>query len=91
MFLMIRCSGEFAKLRATRAIRASVVYVPTSQHGDVPKARQFLIFTCQRSNNRANMPTCQRRTNYSTWRANFPTYQRHANFSIWRVNAFNFA
>ena len=50
MFLMIRCSGEFAKLRATRAIRASVVYVPTCQHANVPKACQLFNLACQLAN-----------------------------------------
>ena len=59
--------SEFAKSRAMRAIRASVVYVPT----------------CQRANKRANVPTWQRRANFSTWRANVP---RRANILTWRAN-----
>ena len=44
---------EFAKLRDTCAMRASLVYMP--------KACQLFIFTCQRANNKcANVPkVCQ--------------------------------
>ena len=59
---------EFAKSRAKRAIRASVVYVLTCPCANVPKARQLLIFKCRRNNKRAKsmpifqfgVPTCQK-------------------------------
>ena len=69
---------EFAKSRAMRVIRASVVKVPTCQRPNVP----IIVSTHL---------TCQRRANYSTWRPNVPTCQKRANFSIWRVNVFNYA
>ena len=47
---------EFAKSRAMSAIRASVVYVST----------------CPRANGSINVPTCQRRANFSIGRANVP-------------------
>ena len=50
-----------------------VPYVPawsTCPRANVPKACQFIIFTCQRANKRTKVPTCQRRANYSTWCAN---------------------
>ena len=37
---------EFSK---SRAMRASMVYVPTRPRANVPKVHQFLIFTCQRA------------------------------------------
>ena len=49
-----------AKSRAMRAIRASVIYVPTRLRANVPKTCQLLIFTCQRVNKRASVPkVCQ--------------------------------
>ena len=48
---------EFAKSPAVRAIRASVVYVPTCPRANVPKACQLLIFTCQRAKRRAIFST----------------------------------
>ena len=63
---------ERVKSRAMRTTRANV-----------PKAFQLLIFTCQRANKRANVPTWQRRANFSTWRANVP---RRANILTWRDN-----
>ena len=41
----------------------------TCPRGNVPKACQLLIFTCQCAN---NVSTCQRRANFSIWRANVP-------------------
>ena len=57
---------EFAKSRAMRAMRASVVYVSTCRRANVPKAWQLLIFTWQRVNKRANVPKCKRRADFST-------------------------
>ena len=61
----VNAKPEFAK---SRAMRASVVYVPTPH---VP--------TCQRAKSMPvshfYVPTCQRRANYLTWRANVPTCQ----------------
>ena len=81
----VRAGRKFAK---SRAIPPRVVYVPTCPRGNVSKACQFLIFTCQHANKRTNLPkacqffnlTCQcakRRANFSTssdkGRANFST------------------
>ena len=47
-------------------------YLPawsTWPRAQVPKACQLFIFTCQRTNKRANASTCQRHANFSTWRA----------------------
>ena len=63
-----------------------VPFVPawsTCPHVNVPKAWQLLIFTCQRTNNRANVPTGQRQANVSNWRANVPSC---VNFSTWCAN-----
>ena len=71
---------EFAN---SRAMRASVVYLPTCQRVSVSKACQLLIFTCQSPN---VPPTCQTRANYSPWRANVLTCKRRANYSILCAN-----
>ena len=58
-----------------RAIRASVVSVPTCQRANVPmsqKRANFSFFARQRANKRANVSACQRRANFSTWRVNVP-------------------
>ena len=52
-----------------RAIDARVVVCPRA---NMPKACQLLIFTCQRPNKHAKMPTSQRCANISTWRTNVP-------------------
>ena len=66
---------EFAKSRAMRAIRASAVYVPTCQRAkSVPTSHFYLPI---------NVPTWQRRANFSTWRANVP---RCVNFLTSRAN-----
>ena len=53
-------SIEFAKSCAMRAIRASVVPVPTCRRANVPKACQTFIFTCRRVDKRAkDVPTFQ--------------------------------
>ena len=69
---------EFAKLRAMCAMQAIVAYVPTCHSADVPKAGQYLIFTCQRTNKRANVPMCQRYVNFSSLCA--PCAKRRAIF-----------
>ena len=49
---------EFAKsraIRAIRAMRASVFYVPTCQKRVVPLSH-FYVPKCQRANKRANVP-----------------------------------
>ena len=43
----------------------------------------FYVPTCQRANKRANVLTCQRRANFSTWRPNVP---RRASILTWRAN-----
>ena len=53
-------------------MHASVVYMPTCQRANMPKAYQRLFFMYQRANKRPNVPTCQRRANFSTWRINVP-------------------
>ena len=55
-FTLSQSEWEFTKSRAILAMRASVVYVPTWQSPNVPNAYQLLIFTCQRTNKRANVP-----------------------------------
>ena len=52
--LLIAC------VHAMRAMRASVVYVPTCPRANVPKACQHLIFTCQHANVPIKVPNvCQ--------------------------------
>ena len=43
-------NNEFVKSHAMRTMRISVVYVPTWQRGNMPKACHIFIFTCQRTN-----------------------------------------
>ena len=51
---------EFAKSRAMRVIRAIVVYVPTCPRPKSVPTSHFYVPTCQRANERANVPkTCQ--------------------------------
>ena len=51
---------EFAKSSAMRAIRASVIYVPTCQRANSVPTSHFYVSACQRANKRANGPkTCQ--------------------------------
>ena len=69
----------FAKLRAMRGIRASVVYVPTCQ-----KRVNFSFL-------RANVLTCHKRANVPKACQLFNLAYQRASFSIWRVNVFNYA
>ena len=57
-----------------RAMHVSVVYVPTCQCDNVPKACQRLSFTCRRVNKCGNVLTYQKGVNVSTWHANFATF-----------------
>ena len=82
----VRAGRKFAK---SRAIPPRVVYVPTCPRGNVSKACQFLIFTCQHANKRTNLPkACQffnlarRHANFLNWYANVPKGDKgRANFS----------
>ena len=63
--------NEFAKSTCVQSWHA----YHTCQRGlcaHVSKAFQFLFVTCQHTNVQINVPTCQRRANYSTWRASEP-------------------
>ena len=67
--LVNKLRKEFTKSRVMRAIRASVVFVPTYLRANVPKR---VIFSFLRANVTINVPKCQMRANVSTWRANVP-------------------
>ena len=90
----------YACLRANvvyvpRCLRASVVYVPTCLRANVPKAYQFLIFTCQRASERANVsydvpmfqlnvPKCQKA--YQCFNLACQRAKRRASVSTWGSN-----
>ena len=78
-----------------RCLRASVVYVPTCLRANVPKAYQFLIFTCQRASQRANVsydvpmfqlnvPKCQKA--YQCFNLACQRAKRRASVSTWGAN-----
>ena len=64
----VRAGRKFAK---SRAIPPTVVYVPTCPRGNVSKACQFLIFTCQHANKRTNLPKAFQFFNLARRHANF--------------------
>ena len=70
-----------------------MAYVPaqsTCPRANMPKACQFLIFTCQRANVPINVPTCQRHANYSTWRANVLVFQFGVSWFLIMLNICKF-
>ena len=74
---------EFAKLLAMCAIHASAVYVPTCPRANVPTCQCAKSVPTSHFYVPINVPTWQRRANFSTWSANVP---RHANFLTSRAN-----
>ena len=60
IYTCMSCMCSEMYVQYVRAIPPRVVYVPTCSSGNVSKACQFLIFTCQNANKRTNLPkTCQ--------------------------------
>ena len=82
-FALSKSVWEFIKLHAIRAMRDSVVYVPTWQHPNVQNACKRLIFRCQGANKLANVPkvcqlfnlACQRAKSLLIFQLNVPTCQ----------------